>query len=117
MCCQGKGQEKACPPGSDLSKTLAVLLFQGGHGPRCQRIPLGGPWGWTVGNRDEKSGRGGERSGDARQGPAESGKKEVSQGIVEMHEAPAHNRQEGAGGAHGGPAPGRWKAGGEDLEA
>lgn len=88
MCCQGKGQEKACPPGSDLSETLTVLLFQGGHGHQCQRIPLGGPWGLAVGNRDEKSGRGGQRSGEARQRPGESGKKEVSQEMVKIHEAP-----------------------------
>lgn len=116
MCCQGKGQEKACPPGSDLSETLTTLLFQGGHGHRCQRIPLGEPWGWAVGNKDEKSGRGGERSGEARQGPGESGKKEVSQEMVKIHEgSPAHNPGEGAGGTHGGSAPGRWKAGRERI--
>lgn len=108
MCCQGKGQEKACPPGSDLSKTLAVLLFQGGHGHRRQRIPVGEPWGGAVGNRDKKLGRGGERSGEARQGPGESGKKEVSQEMVKIHEGPpAHNHWEGAGRTHGGSAPGR----------
>lgn len=78
--------------------------------------PLGRTWGWAVGHRDEKSGRGGERSGEARQGLSEPGKKEVLQKMVKIHEAPSPPPLGGSRRrVRGGPAPKRWKAGRERI--
>lgn len=58
MCCQDGGIGKACPPGDDLSKILAMLLFQGGHRCLCHGIPLGGPGSGRQGTKLKSQGEG-----------------------------------------------------------
>lgn len=76
--------------------------------------PFGRTWELAAGDRAEKSGRGGERPGEARRGGGwrggwlrEPGEKELSQKTVQTHQAPSSpsGRQQEEG-----PASERWKS-------
>ena len=81
------------------------------------RHPLGRTWEWAAGDKAKKSGRGGQRSGEARQGRGSLGRRNYHGKWYKFTRPPAHHQGGSRRRARRGLASERWKARERRVEA